>query len=136
MAMTCGAIRLMSARPRSDLLWPRPARASGSMNLSKATARRLRPCLQDGARRHRVEAQGLGLPFRPLARLAQNEKLGCASREAGRRGRLGQQETAMNAKNRIMIYGPNYPYVVLVNVATMIELERLREIARAAASRF
>ena len=42
----------------------------------------------------------------------------------------------MNAKNRIMIYGPNYPYVVLVNVATMIELERLREIARAAASRF
>jgi len=28
----------------------------------------------------------------------------------------------MNAKNRIMIYGPNYPYVVLVNVATITEL--------------
>jgi hypothetical protein len=43
---------------------------------------------------------------------------------------MGQQETAMNAKNRVMIYGPNYPYVVLVNVATITELERLRERAR------
>jgi hypothetical protein len=42
---------------------------------------------------------------------------------------MGQQETAMNAKNRI------YPYVVLVNVATITELERLREMARVDASR-
>jgi bifunctional non-homologous end joining protein LigD len=28
---------------------------------------RVRPCLQDGARRHRVEAEGLGLPFGTLA---------------------------------------------------------------------
>jgi ATP dependent DNA ligase domain len=28
---------------------------------------RLRPCLQDGARRYRVEAEGLDLPFRTLA---------------------------------------------------------------------
>ena len=42
----------------------------------------------------------------------------------------------MNAKNRIMIYGPNYPYVVLVNVATITELECLRERARVDASRF
>ena len=34
-------------------------------------ADRLRPCLQDGDRRHRVEAEGLGLPFGTLARLAQ-----------------------------------------------------------------
>ena len=35
--------------------------------------------------------EGLGLPFRPLAGLAQNEELGCTGREAsGRRG-LGQR---------------------------------------------
>src|SRR5262245_10229988 len=28
---------------------------------------RLRPCLQDGARRYRVEAEGLALSFRPIA---------------------------------------------------------------------
>src|SRR5262245_53838127 len=39
---------------------------------------RLRPCLQDGARRYRVEAEGLGLPFWPLARLAQDEESGGA----------------------------------------------------------
>src|SRR5262249_39110038 len=37
-------------------------------------------------------------------RLAQNEQLRCAGREA--RGRMGKQETAVIAKNRIMIYGP------------------------------
>src|SRR5438128_477779 len=47
-------------------------------------------CLQDGARRNRVEAEGLGLPFRPLARLTQDEELGCTCGEArGGRG-LGQ----------------------------------------------
>jgi len=61
---------------------------------------RLRPCLQARPRRHCLEAQGLRLPFRPLARLAQNEKLGCTSREA-RRGRgLGQRPVAMK-KHRI-----------------------------------
>src|SRR5262249_15116257 len=99
MAMTCGAIRLMSARPRSDLLWPRPARASGSMNISKATARRLRPCLQDGPRRHRLEAEGLGLPFRPLARLAQNEELGCAGGEA--RGGRGLEQMTRTHRSRV-----------------------------------
>jgi tetratricopeptide (TPR) repeat protein len=43
---------------------------------------RLRPCLQAWPGRHRLEAPGLRLPFRPLARLAQNEKLKCAGREA------------------------------------------------------
>ena len=51
---------------------------------------RLRPCLQAWPRRHRLEAQGLRLPFRSLARLAQNEELGCTGREAGRGGGLGQ----------------------------------------------
>jgi hypothetical protein len=32
------------------------------------------PRLQDGARRHRVEAQGLGLSFGTLVGLAQNEE--------------------------------------------------------------
>src|SRR5262249_54002577 len=39
-------------------------------------------------RRHRLEAQGLCLPFRALTRLAQNEELKCPSRETGRRGGL------------------------------------------------
>src|SRR5262249_2928957 len=33
------AIRLRSARPRLHLSWPRPAPASGSMSISRATAR-------------------------------------------------------------------------------------------------
>jgi hypothetical protein len=37
-----------------------------------------------------VEAQGLGLPFGTLARLAQDEKLGCTGREAGGGGGLGK----------------------------------------------
>ena len=34
-----------------------------------------------GLEGNRLEAQGLGLPFRPLARLAQNEEPGCTGRE-------------------------------------------------------
>jgi hypothetical protein len=48
---------------------------------------RLRPCLQDGARRYRVE-EGLGLSFRVLPRLAQKEEPGCAGSDAGGRGGL------------------------------------------------
>jgi hypothetical protein len=40
--------------------------------------------LQDGAGRHRIEAEGLGLPFWPLARLAQDEEPGLRCGEAGR----------------------------------------------------
>ena len=48
---------------------------------------RLPPRLQDGARRHRVEAQGLALPLGPLARLAQDEEPGlCGGEARGRRG--------------------------------------------------
>jgi len=32
------------------------------------------PCLQTRARRHRAQAQGLAVPLRPLARLAQDEQ--------------------------------------------------------------
>ena len=60
---------------------------------------RLRPRLQARPRRDRLEAEGFRLPFRPLARLAQNEELGCTGREARRRGRMGQKEMAMS-------YGP------------------------------
>jgi hypothetical protein len=38
--------------------------------------------LMTANRRHRVEAEGLGLSFRPLARLAQNEEPGLCGGEA------------------------------------------------------
>jgi hypothetical protein len=38
--------------------------------------------------------------------MAQNEELGCTGREARRGRRMGQKETAVTSKNRIMIYGP------------------------------
>jgi hypothetical protein len=67
---------------------------------------RVSPRLQAGPRRHCLEAQGLGLQPGALARLAQNEKLGCSGREARSGGRMRQQETMVTGKNRIMIYGP------------------------------
>jgi hypothetical protein len=51
-----------------------------------------------------VSKRRLRLPFRPLARLAQNEKRGCTCGETGGRGRLGPMT---EGKNRIMIFGPN-----------------------------
>src|SRR5262249_583048 len=54
-------------------------------------------------RRHHLQAQGLKLSLRPLARLAEDEEPGGSGGEARRRRRLGQ---AMTGKNRIMIYGP------------------------------
>ena len=45
--------------------------------------------LQDGPRRHRVEAQGLALPFRPVFRLAQDEEPGLRGGEARGGRRLG-----------------------------------------------
>src|SRR5262249_34922119 len=56
---------------------------------------RLRPRLQDGTRRHRLEAQGLHLPLRPLARLAQNEEPGGAGGEARGGGGMGQGAVAV-----------------------------------------
>src|SRR5262249_29841077 len=50
---------------------------------------RLRPCLQDGPRRYRLEAQGLCLPFRPLASLAQDEEPGGSGGETRSGGGLG-----------------------------------------------
>src|SRR5215471_10500123 len=44
---------------------------------------RLRPCLQARPRRHCLEAQGLCLPFRTLARLAQDEESGLLGGEEG-----------------------------------------------------
>jgi len=55
-------------------------------------ANRVRPCLPDGARGDRVEAKGLAIQIRPLARLAQDEESGVRSGEARGRGRLGADE--------------------------------------------
>src|SRR6266567_1480888 len=60
---------------------------------------RLCPCLQDGARRHRVEAEGLALPLGPLAGLAQVEERGVRGGEAGGRRGLGQRTMAINYRS-------------------------------------
>jgi hypothetical protein len=75
----------LGARPANDCQgWPRhPVQRTYRRRWSD----RLRPCLQDGDRRHRVETKGLGLPFRALARLAQNEESECTGRDTG--GRRG-----------------------------------------------
>src|SRR5262249_40825912 len=52
---------------------------------------RLRPCLQAWPRRHCLEAEGLCLPFRVLARLAQDEESGLLGGEAGSGGGLGKR---------------------------------------------
>jgi hypothetical protein len=45
--------------------------------------------------RRKVEAEGLRLSFRPRARLAEDEKRRSTGSEARRRGRMGQEETAI-----------------------------------------
>ena len=85
------------ARIRPGQGWPRhPVQRA----YRSATARPSSPRLQDGARRHRVEAQGLALPFRPLARLAQDEEPDGAGGEAGGGGRLGQARSDVTKKTR------------------------------------
>jgi hypothetical protein len=49
---------------------------------------RFRPCLQDGARRHRVKAEGLDVSLRALARLADDEEPSGSGGEAGSGGGL------------------------------------------------
>jgi hypothetical protein len=69
------------------------AKASPGIRFNEPHGRRrpdrLRPCLQTWTRRHRLEAQGFCLPFRPLARLAQDEEPGGSGGEAGSGGGLG-----------------------------------------------
>jgi hypothetical protein len=65
---------------------------------------RLRPCLQDEARRHRVEAQGLALSLGALARLAQNEEPGSASGETRSRRGLGPTVTSIDRHPPIGLY--------------------------------
>src|SRR4029077_14982109 len=63
------------------------SKASPGIRFNEHNRRRwpdlFRPCLQDGTRRHRIEAEGLGLPFGTLAALAQDEKPGARGGEAG-----------------------------------------------------
>jgi len=63
------------------------------------------------ARRHRVEAQGLGLPFRPIAGLAQDKEPGGSGGTAGSGGGLGE----MTRRKREIIGLRNerdFPYLV------------------------
>jgi hypothetical protein len=93
MARGCG-----STVPRSHLSWPRLRPASGSMSISKATARPSSPMPARWASKVSCQSRkGLGIPFRPLAGLAQNEEPGGSGGEAGGRGGLG----AMMGKNMI-----------------------------------
>ena len=50
---------------------------------------RIPACLQDGPRRHRVEAARLALPLRPVEGLAQVQEPGCTGGEARSRRRMG-----------------------------------------------
>jgi hypothetical protein len=70
-ARTCGASRSRSAKPRSPACCDRAALAYSSTSLGAAPRHRLPPRVQDGPRRHRLEAAGVALHQRPLARLAQ-----------------------------------------------------------------
>jgi ATP dependent DNA ligase domain len=87
---TFAATRLKSARRRSR---PWVAKASPGIRFNEPhrgrRPDRLRACLQDGARRYRLEAQGLALSLGSLARLAQDEEPGLRRREAGGGGGLG-----------------------------------------------
>jgi hypothetical protein len=64
--------------------------ASDGKNSPARRCDHLPPRLQARARRDRVQAQGLTLPLRPVARLAQDEEPTSTGSEAGGRGRLGQ----------------------------------------------
>src|SRR5262249_16323542 len=85
----------------------------------------LRPRLQAWPRRHRLEAQGFYLPFRALARLAQNEERKCTGCEARSGGGLVKEAPEMSVgaaggQNRILIYGPkdDGTYIVEFRTAT------------------
>jgi ATP dependent DNA ligase domain len=60
------------------------------------------------------------LSFWPLARLAQDEERRCAGSEVRRGGRMGQQETAVTNKNRIMIYGPKNDGTYVIEFRTAV----------------
>jgi len=57
--------------------------------MSPVFVRRWSARLQAGPSRYCLKAQGLSLPLRPLARLAQDEERKCTGREARRGRRLG-----------------------------------------------
>src|SRR5215469_1015179 len=65
-------------------------------------------------RRHRLEAQGLRFPFRPLARLAQNEKRKCTGSEARSRGGLGEMTRRIRRKSEVVRFmnERNFPHLV------------------------
>jgi hypothetical protein len=64
-------------RPRPHISGQGPPRHPVQRAYRRGRPDRLRPRLQDGTRRHRVEAQDLDVPLRPFARLAQVQEL-CA----------------------------------------------------------
>jgi len=72
--------------------WPAPQRAHRGRR-----SYRVRPRLQDGPRRHRVEAQGLDLSLRPIIRLAQDEEPGLCGGAPGGSGGLGGVANALRS---------------------------------------
>jgi hypothetical protein len=99
-------------------IWAEATEETGRRLTQAATLRPASPprpphCLQAGSR-----SRGLPLPFRPLPRLAQNEERECAGCEARRGGRMGQKETAVSGKNRIMIFGPKTDGTYVVEFRT------------------
>jgi hypothetical protein len=80
------------------------------------------------ARRHRVEAQGLGLSFGTLTRLAQDEESERSGSDQGGRRGLGQKEMAMTeaGKNIIMIFGPKADGTYVIEFKTAARARRWR----------
>jgi thioesterase domain-containing protein len=50
-----------------------------------------------------VGTQGLGLPFRPLARLAQNEERRCTGHEARSGGGLGEEMAVIRTQAKRVV---------------------------------
>jgi len=64
---------------RREPLEARGARPAAQRAHRGGRSHRVRPRLQNGPGGHRLEAQGLAVPLRPLAGLAQEQEPGCAA---------------------------------------------------------
>ena len=109
-------IELNSDDLRRDPLEVRKATLRSIRTYRRRRPDYLRARLPARPRRHRLQAQGLKLSLRPLARLAEDEEPSGSGGEARRRGGLGQ--AAMTGKNRIMIYGPKTDGTYVVEFRT------------------
>src|SRR5262245_17059359 len=120
------AARNPQASARESAARRRTGRAAAQRAHRASRRRRVPPRLQARARRHRVETQGLALPLRPLARLAQDEEPGGTGGEAGSRGRLGRlasfcSDAFQKAGRGPKVFMTNHPAGLRVPFVTAVE---------------